>query len=149
MDGGGQHCDQRAVHARSVGAQQTGRTQEEPPLLRGEGRAPDPGGDPHYPGGLGDAALREQRARHHRAAGRGSQAAAVRSAHGEGRLPVSVPRHLVPASAGDEAALRQPQGPQGGRARHRPGERGEGKPGSHRPRLVHDSARLPRRDRRR
>ena len=66
----------------------------------------------------------------------------------EGRLPVSVPGHLVPAAAGDEAALRQREGAPGGGARDRPRERGEGEPGLRHPRLVDDPARLPRRDRR-
>ena len=35
---------QRPVHAGGVGAQQADRAQEEPALLRGQGRAPDPGG---------------------------------------------------------------------------------------------------------
>ena len=77
------------------------------------------------------------------------QAAAVRSADVEGRLPVPVPGHLVPAAADDEAALRQSQGPQGGGARHRPGERRQGEPGPRGSGLVDDPARLPRRGRRR
>ncbi len=44
------------------------------------------------------------------------QAAAVRPADAEGRLPLPVPGHVVPLAPGDEAALRQPQGPPGGRA---------------------------------
>ena len=143
-----QHRDQRAVHSRGLGAQQAGRAQEEPVLLRRQGRAPDPGGDPDHPGGLRRAALREQRARPDRAAVGRPQAAAVRPAHVEGRLPVPVPGHLVPAAADHEAAVRQPEGPQGGGARDRPGERGQGEPGTRGSRLVDDPAWIPGRDRR-
>ena len=39
-----------------------------------------------------------------------------RPAERQGGVPLSVPRHLVPAAPGDQAAVRQPQGPAGGGA---------------------------------
>ena len=148
VDGGREHRQQRAVHARGVGAQQADRAQEEPALLRRQGRAPEPRDHPDHPGGHRGLALREQRARPDAPAGRRPQAAAVRPADAEGRLPLSVPRDLVPPASGDEAALRQPEGPPGGLAGHRPRERRQGEPGPGHSRLVHDPARLPGRGRR-
>ena len=51
------------------------------------------------------------------------------------------------APAGDQAALRQSQGPQGGGACHRPREHRQGEPGAGHSGVVHDPARLPRCDR--
>ena len=53
---------------------------------------------PIIPVAVGRPALREQRDRPDDAPGRRPQAAAVRSADAEGRLPLSVSRDLVPAS---------------------------------------------------
>ncbi len=122
VDGGREPRQQRAVHAGGVGPQQADRAQEEPALLRRQGRAPEPRDHPDHPGGHRGLALREQRARPHAPAGRRPQAAAVRPPDAEGRLPLSVPRDLVPPASGDEAALRQPEGPPGGLPGRRPRE---------------------------
>ena len=51
VDGGGQHRQQWAVHARGLGPQQADRAQEESALLRRQGRAPEPRDHPDHPGG--------------------------------------------------------------------------------------------------
>ena len=140
-----QHRLQRPVHARGVGAQQADGAPEEPALLRRQGRAPSrrsssrssrsqPGALPYENNELDITLL---------------QTGDLKRLRGDPRtgkdvFRYPVPGYLVPAPAGDEAALRQPQGPQGGGPRHRPGERGQGQPGPRRPRVVHDPAGLPR-----
>ena len=149
VDGGRQHRLQRAVHARGVGAQQADRAQEEPALLRRQGRAPDAGGDPDHPGRpRARCPTRTTSSTSPRC--RPATSSACSPTRGCRRTSSAI-RSRVPGTCcprSTKPPFDNMQGPPGGGARHRPRERRQGEPGARDPRLVHDPARLPGRRRR-